>query len=635
MKTLRREKWAVFFLILGVACIEPLTHVWITHFPPEGTVSTGLHTGDSAIYLHSMASFDNGFHTPFATCQAELGSDSWRYYMTAHFLLYGAVGWLGRLFHADPLQFLGLMNGLGVAFYAWAAYRFLVAIAPKKAFRAFVLFLFSGGLGGIAYVVTGLLGLHDDPNFTENFQRLALYELCEGQNLSPILLAPRLYYALPMALGFLGLTCFIRALQDKAQGAPRYGWKLIAAAVLNGGVTAMHLRVGPLFWIIAAAYAYGVFPASWKEHARRLWLNAAATVLGGVICWSIIQASPTFQANVLSVTFMGAWVSSMCFMTFFHWPFLLRSLHRALYRLPVGFYYLGYVFSVYIFVYIVLYCLHQAYYGNWLRGGDLNAPMVCSDWALLAIVPGLLLAHATRRHRQPANIDSDRTTSWLFLWFIICFALSISAFGGGWFLKLTPQRLMVLLPIPLALLTVQGLDSLPRSIARLGYGVLIGAGLTSAVVASLAFQGPLFHRPGDDAFSYHHYEVMQPDDAMLMEALPPGTVLPPAWTPMAFGEIVSLRPDTTVLGGPGAMNLCDQFFGTFQETLARFYEPETTMAERERIVREWCIDTIYVPATCTIPALVVEALLETPWLHVRAKAGDGYVFEVALDGKTR
>ena len=69
----KRTPAGVWALITALAAIQPLLHVGIREAPPEGTVPTGLHIPDSALFLYSMDMFHTGFKSHYATCRSAVG----------------------------------------------------------------------------------------------------------------------------------------------------------------------------------------------------------------------------------------------------------------------------------------------------------------------------------------------------------------------------------------------------------------------------------------------------------------------------------------------------------------------------------------------------------------------------------
>ena len=614
----RIGRFAPYGLMVLLGLIEPLTHAWIAHFPPEGAVPTGLHTGDSGHHLLAMASFANGFHSPFVTCLAESANGA-GYFSVPIFLLYGVVGEIGRMTGLTPFMFLGIANGLGGALLLWSVYRFLRQIAPTDAALAFYLYALGGGLAGIVFLVTWLTGGVGAPGFEAWFMRFAQYELIEGQYLSPILLMPRLYYTLPMALGFAALTALVETDWCRCPG------HLFFTCVLLFFVACVNVRVAPLFWGAGAAY---LLLGSRNDGPYRAWLAGStfgATALGSVIAIGIMGMHPSYTANVSSVARECTLLLPLLYTTIFFWPTLALGLRNGISAQPRAMRSVMMALIAYLVAYAALYLAHQAWYGNWWRGGDIGAAMLVSDWALLALLPGALLGWKWNPRECPTSPTYLR---WIAAWFLVLLAVSMSATGQGWLLQFAPQRCMVLLGVPMALLAAAGLRMLPKMATRVCLVLAIGGGVLSQTVAALYFQGPLGRTPGEGPFAYLHYEYMTEADARLLAQLPSGTVAVPPWSPIAFGEGVAHHGNYQVLGGPGAMNLGDQPFGPFQESVNRFFSAEASEAERRDFATKWCVDFVYCPDTCPVDPAVLEQLRHLPWLAVVAEEGRGVVFRV-------
>jgi len=148
--TTRLKKSALLIpaIIIFAVLIEPVQHHWLHGYETDDAVSTGLHTADSAIYLHAMDMLHNGFYSAYATCKAPNGSNDIAYLPAPFHWLYAFVGFIGHTIGADPFLFLGWANAFFGALYLWAVYRFLVTIIPEYAKTAFVLFVASGSVGG-------------------------------------------------------------------------------------------------------------------------------------------------------------------------------------------------------------------------------------------------------------------------------------------------------------------------------------------------------------------------------------------------------------------------------------------------------------------------------------------------------
>lgn len=616
------RRLAPYGLMVLLGLIPPLTHVWIVHFAPEGAVPTGLHTGDSGHHLVAMASFANGFHSPFATCLAESENDA-AYFSVPIFLLYGVVGEIGRMTGLTPFLFLGIANGFGGALLLWSVYRFLRRIAPKDAALAFYLYALGGGLAGMVFLAAWLTGGVGAPGFEAWFMRFAQYELIEGQYLSPILLMPRLYYTLPMALGYAALTALVETDRCRCPG------HLFFTCFLLFITACINVRVAPLFWGAGAAY---LLLGSQNEGRYRAWLGASTfgvTALGGAIAIGVMSQHPSYTANVSSVARECALLLPLIYATIFFWPPLSLGLRNGISAQPRALRSVSLALLGYLAAYALIYLVHQIWFGNWWRGGDMGAAILASDWALLALLPGALLGWFWKaRGTTPGPIH----LRWVAAWFLVLLAVSVSATGRGWLLQFAPQRCLVLLGVPMALLVAAGLRMLPKMAAHACLVLVIGGGVLSQAVAALYFQGPLGRTPGEGPFAYLHYEYMTEADARLLAQLPSGTVAVPPWSPIAFGEIVAHHGDYQVLGGPGAMNLGDQPFGPLQESVNRFFSAGASEAERRDFVTKWCVEFVYGPDTCPVDPAVLEGLRQLSWLEVVAEEGRGVVFRVKGEG---
>ena len=289
-----RQRFWVVAIILCLSSIPLATHLWIQIFPPQGAVPTGVHTGDSAHHLVCMRAVRTHFHSPYATCRAEMGTQDGRYFANPLFLLYVVLGFLSHGIGMSDFLFLGLVNSIGGALYLWAVYYFLRRIAPQQAFHAFLLFVFGGGLGGLAYVYARGTGLYTSPNFESCFMRFASYELIEGQYIAPLLLMPRLYYTLPLAMGWAALTLFLRIEGDMHS---RYKvWAGIGLLLLTASF--LNLRLGPMFLLVVLLYMTIGSTHPIRNRLRHFAMLSAPVLLGMLLALGVLHQHPSYIKNV-------------------------------------------------------------------------------------------------------------------------------------------------------------------------------------------------------------------------------------------------------------------------------------------------------------------------------------------------
>lgn len=614
-------KW--FWPVLAaLACIEPATHAWITYSLPVGAVPTGMHTGDSGHHLVCMRIFETDFFSPFATCRAPHGPHYFGYFAPPLFLLYGVLGLLRRMLDADPFLFLGFANGAGGALYLLAAYRFLREAIPRLANRAFLLFALGGGLGGVLYVITGALGLHDTPHFEEYFRRYAHYELIEGPSLAPSLLIPRLYYTLPLSALLFGLAALFRAERTGSRRAA------LGAAVLLCAAAFVNIRLGPPACAIALAYLCCSARGAGRWRAQLAALAFVGIAVGGGCAWPLIRMSPAYVSNMKETVRMSMWLSPFLSAIVFHLFVIPRAVRRDVVALPMGLRILSCGILGYLAVFVLLYAGYQIYYGNLWRCLDVTVAVRMSDWALAGVVAGV--AYGMLRGVDGAAHD----TAWVTLWFLGFVAVAVSAFGQGWFMQFNPQRLMVFLGLPLAVLCAEGIALLAAERPRLAKAfmvTIVGCGVCSTLVAASCFQGPLGRVPGKGPFAYLHYESMPRNDADMLNLIEEGVVVTPPWSPILFGEIVALRPGLSVLGGAGAMNISDQAFRPLQEEVTAFFDAKTSEGDRRAFASKWCVDYIYCPEMCPVSADVLAQFRAAQWLRETAAEGGAVLFKVVAE----
>lgn len=634
-----RTPRAIWLLIAILALTQPLVHGLCLYFPPEGTVATGLHIPDSALFLHAMDMFPTGFHSAYATCQAAAGDASIAYYSVPHLWLYGVLGLIARLMPLDPFLTYGIANGLGAAFYLWVVFRLLIVIVPRFAVAAFVLFTLSGGPGGLLYTITGLCGLHGVSAFEAYFHRFAVYDLMEGPHFNPVLYFPRLYYTLSLACCLGGLGSIVGRVQRGETSWP-WGW-MIAIAVgsfLDARYTVFTFALLVLF-LACERNCDGNF---------RWWALAAYGLPGGagfLVAAALMRVNPAVVENHLVVGNMAMWFSPFAIVTWLHWLAGGRVLLHGAQMAPLPARVLLFAGLGYLAAFSAGYVVYQGFYGNLLAGRDGSVAAAISDWALMGGVAGVGLAYWTGRRAAPPRHSRDArhgastsgatvvdcgSMTWLLLWLLGFTALSMSGFGQGWFLQFGPQRLQVFIWLPLCIVAAMGLATLSTRVQQTAWGMLLVCGVSSVAVAVLAFQSPLGRVDAQGPFSSLHTEIMRLDDGRLIEAIGKGCVL--ASSP-ASDVVVRLKGNPVVFG-IGTFNLTDQPYSELREEVEVFFDAETPDGVRRDIAARWCVAWVYCPATWPVEPAVREQLRASTWLEVAAEAGDGMLLRVRRDGGT-
>lgn len=619
----RHPRWP-WVIIVGFALIEPLTHVWLQYGLSGDVVHSGFHIGDTPFFLWDMQIFTNNFYSPYVVCTSAEGANNPWLYALPHHWMYATLGWLAHTIHLDPFLALGIANGLGGAFYLWMALCFFRYVIPARANLAFVLLCFGGGLGGLVWVASLLLGLQEAPGFEFWFHRFARYELIEGPFLAPALLLPRLYYTLPLGLGFAALMAFIGS---AGREHPLPDKKAILLQFLCAYLNA---RVGLLFWGVALCFmiAQPVLRNGMKW--RYVITYLLPTLVATMLMYIPFGMNPHGVDNFSELLRRSAWMGSLVTATFWAWPVVALVVWRQLGQLGgmgrlLGGWALGYGV-----VFFVLYVVHQTWYGNWLAGGDTAAAIAVSDWALLGLLPGSLMIFHRRKSDPEAGGEN-----WVALWFLGLASLSIAALGHGWSMRLMPERCLVLLGPPLAMLLAEGLGMVrlrfPR-VATVYTATIVVSGLVSLAVGVLCFQGPLGHTPVRSPFGWAHSEVVFADDLALINLLEHGRVLAPASAPPLLGDVAvaQQRGLTTVFGQPSLEFGDVNMLATALE-VQRFFSPAASDLFRTMFVMDWCVDFILCPATRPVDPSVMAAFDALPWLERIAEQGDAVLYRVLID----
>lgn len=611
---MKTPRW-VFPLIAVMACVQPALHAWIAYCPPAGTVPTGLHVGDSGLLLYCMRMFATGFESLYATCKTSLGTHNVAFYPVPQLWIYGVLGLIARLLHVSDFAAYGFANGLGVFLYLFAVHVFLRSAVPRFASTAFLLFALSGGLGGILFIITGVFGLHGVAGFEDVFRRFADYELIEGPYLLPVLHFPRLYYTLTLALGFGSLAALITAYRERGVQ------HRIASAAVVLPAAFINMRFGLFVLAIAALFLLLQEDRPLSQRAR-IGLPVFLSGLFGVALSSwLFHANAAVIENHFQVGSVAMWLSPFATAAFFHLVLLPGETARGL-RALAGIWRVSAFAAVgYLALFAALFCGYQAYYGNIVIARDGAVATAISDPALLGALAGAAYAFFRRRG---TSSHEELDTAWVLLWLLFFLAVSISAFRQGWFLRFGPQRLEVLLWLPLCILSASALQRLGARTRRAFLSVMIVCGVCSVSVASLCFQAPLGYAPSVSPYASLHSEVMTDADASVMGHIGSGTVL----TTDPAADIIVLRRGNPVVFGNATFNLTDQPFAPLRDGVSRFFSPSATDAFRREFVRAWCADYVYCPDTWPVASETLGQFDAAPWLERVATAGRAALFRV-------
>lgn len=619
----RPSRWP-WLAIIGLALVEPLSHLWLKYGLSGDVVHSGFRIGDTPFFLTAMNIFSNDFYSPYVTCQSSAGAHNPWLFALPHHGIYAALGWVARAIHLDPFLLLGVANGLSGAFYLWMALRFLRYAAPQRAHLAFGLLCFGGGLGGAVWLASLALGMQTQPGFELWFHRLARYELIEGPFLAPLLVFPRLYYTLSLGMGFAAIMAFMGSMGRENTIPDK------RAMLLQFLCTYVNARVGLLFWGVAVCFMLAqplVRPAmKW----RYCFYYLLPTLMASLLVYIPFGMNVQGAENVADLLRRSAWAGSLLTATFWLWPLVFLAIWRHVGQMGWSGRLIAGWCAGYGAIFFLLYAGHQLWYGNVLGGGDTAAAIAVSDWALLGLIPGMLLL--LRRRRGAAEEASEH---WVTLWFLGLACVSVAAVGQGWFMRLMPERGLVLLGVPMALLAAEGLGLVrarfPRAATVWTTAILV-CGAASIGVSALCFQGPLGHTPGKSPFGWVHSELVRAEDLALIDRLGEGTLLAPASLPPLMGDVaVSRRTGVKTIFGQPSLEFGDLDMLSTAREIQQFFSPDGEDEFRAYFVQDWCVDFILCPATRPVDPSVVEHLSRLPWLERIAQEGDAVLFRVLID----
>lgn len=608
-----RTPWYVWAIAALLAASPVAVHYGLDAIDNERAVFSGLSTADSAIFLAAMEMPANGFYSPYATCESAWGDHSARFLAAPLHVLYFIAGAVGRALNLDPFLWLGWLNGAGMAVYLIAVYRFLRNATPGYANAAFVLFTLSGGIGGFVLfgsVVTNAIS--DELVF-----RTAVYEVVEGAFLFAPSHAHRLYYTLALACGFGFLSAWLTA---RRIGCSRHA---VFAGMLLFACGLLQPRLGFFFW--SAGCCWLLIDASTSLRRRMHESVAMLIPIAAVACiylaWT--QWSPTFYSNASALVRETIWPVPLFCAAGLHLLLAGWMIHTRRNELSTVARIAVYAAAGYLVVFLPLYAAYKLWYGNFWSGGESAAAAAVSDVALLGLLAGVVVA---ARMGKTGKRDTFAEEPFL-LWGIGALIVGLSAWGQGWFMDFAPQRLMLVLGVPVCVAAAMGLARLKES--RSGFSgacwvVLLVLGVTSLGANVLFVQGAVERSPGGAPFAEWRRSIIAPADAQLLEALSGGTVL----TPLPFADVVARNADNAVLGGTGATDLSDVLSFELQPAINRFFGRYMAPEERLGFLERWCVEWIVVPTSWPVADSTLHELDTLTGLTRAAEFGQGVIYRV-------
>lgn len=622
-----RAPWWPWIVALLLGLTQPLVHVWLLHYPPAGAEPSGLSIPDSALFLQSMRMFQEGFASPYALCDSPWGEADFRYFAVPHLWLYGLMGLLADVAHLPHFLFLGFVNGACLTLYLLAVWRFLCMVTPGLAVPAFALFTLSSGPGGLLWLLTGLLGLHTTADFETWFFRFAVYDLMEGPHFHPLLIAPRCYYTLPLAVFYGALASVFSETENRDAGRGPWAAGLWATPLFLA--TLVYARAG-VFSVGVGALMVGVGMGSLPLRRQLAALAGYALPVGaGAVCSAmLLRTNPASVQNHVDFTNVAMWISPAVVALALHLPWTARAIGRcwpglsSLHRRAAG------AALGYLGAYCLLYLGRGAYYGTLGSGQDGSVAAAISDFAVLGAPLGAYLTGRPMGQKGSAPIRDGATPAWVVLWALGCFAVSVSGFFGGAFLAAGPQRLQLFLWLPVCVLSAAGLQDCRRRVRHAAWVVLLLAGAASSGVAVTQFQAGMGRTAGIGPYARMHAEWLPEGSRALLERARGGRLL--ALHPVSDAAVRSAAAETPF--GVGSFNLSATPYWELEAKAKLFFQPGTEVAVRAGIVREWCVEWVAVWRVDATQDAVIKELDSCDWLSEVDTAGAVRLWKVREAG---
>lgn len=294
----------IILISLLLSLLYPLFYLLFELWTPPGFVFSGMVGGDDGTNLAVMASVNHNLQNPWALTEPKnvflnpnMGSP----------FLFVPLGYLAKFLGNQFLLIFQLTRFLGAFIFLLSVYIFLKEFfGERRAWRIFLLFCFSFGLGGLLFL--RLESLVPDLPYVGMWRPIT-YEMFEGAGLIPLTILGRHYYTIPLALGLLSIVFLKRR------------------RVVNGGFL---LALTFIFYPALGVAFYGIsvlclLTGGWQGW-RPFFLYYVVSVVG-VLPWVIIYlvdstSFAVYASLVKTVNPLGLLVSmvpNLLFVPFAFW----------------------------------------------------------------------------------------------------------------------------------------------------------------------------------------------------------------------------------------------------------------------------------------------------------------------------
>lgn len=595
----------VWGVIVALACIPLVNLTLVQTFPPAGLVTSGLHTVDTYCYVTPMRYMSEAFQSPYARVTDHAMPAGVQYYGMPYHFLYGALGWLNVL-NLPALWVLAVANGLGLALLLGAVWRLLTALLPDLRETTFLLLVVGGGLGGLLGFLGCGLGWWESAAFQQAFPRWFRYDVVEGARGNVHLLQDRLYYTLPLGLAILGWTRLQRGC------TLRNGIYLALATFIN-------FRIGPMVWAVALL---PMLAGETPRNVRGVLVWTGGMVAGLACALWVAGRNPSHFESSLQISREAIAFSAYLGATALLLPPAAWTIWRT-WRQCAGWRRVAVGGGVgYMATFTLLHAGYHVYYGSGLLPLDFAATLRVSDWALvgipLGVVASLILPHGK---------EDDGLRVWLALWALGAIGVGVSAWGDGWFVRLAPQRLIVMTGIPVAALAAYALQRWAAGLRRAYLCAVVVCGGLSIAFTWLVSHGPFLDGPASALLPWTRYAYIEAADAEALGKLESGVVLAPSKGAPLYGDVVAARTGCSVVYGNGTLDFSRENLTELRRRVAGFYAATTTTEERLALLNDWQVRYVLCPARAPVAEDVRHRLRKLPGMRVVYETGTVLLLE--------